>query len=274
MGKNLKPVGKVIYFCAGSPCAQKGAENLIRETRALLKTEGQYRITHTVKTQCAGQCEQGPILAVQPDNIWYRNMDLEKSERVVREHIMAGIPVDDFILHSQGEGGQEEFSSPPQRRSIPFEIREVDGWGEVRVATMHPWEKILYPLFKDLFVNRFRGLEFRVPGKESAGFKLDRPAALAYDGSTAVVECEAGSFSFVIGLFKERDPDHTRLWRARITEVIFIETVGDLGHPPGRLLVATSRSGEQVLEVRFPASEVAYGSDPWEHFTSIYLERP
>ena len=40
MGKDMGRVEKVIYFCAGGPCTQKGSALLIRETRVLLKTEG------------------------------------------------------------------------------------------------------------------------------------------------------------------------------------------------------------------------------------------
>lgn len=273
MGKNLELAGRILYFCAGGSCAQKGAEHLIRETRALLKTEGQYGMTHTVKTHCAGQCEHGPVLAVHPDNIWYGNMDCVKSERVVRGHLMAGIPVDEFILHPQEKNEEEEVASRSSGKSIPFESREIEGLGRARAASMHAWEIILYPLMKDLFVNRFQGLEFKVPGLGSTPFTLDQPAQMAYDGTTVAVESEVAVFSLVIGLFKERDPDYTRLWRARIAEAVFIETAADSDNTSGRVLVATSRSGERALEVRFPASGFAQGPDPWEHFTRIYLER-
>lgn len=215
MGKDLGRVEKVVYFCAGGTCAQKGADHLIRETRALLRTVGQYGRTHTVKTHCAGQCEHAPVLSVQPDNTWYRNMDAEKSERVIREHIMAGAPVNEFVL--QPKDAESEDSSG---KAIPFEGKVFAEWGWARVAAMPAWEMNLHPLIKDVFVNRFRGLEIKVPSLGDANFTLHQPATLAYDGIQASISTQAGAFSIVIGLFKESHPDYERLWRERITEVL------------------------------------------------------
>jgi (2Fe-2S) ferredoxin len=108
MGKDMSRVAKVIYFCAGESCTRKGSDSLIPETRALLKTQGLHEVTHTVKTLCAGQCEHGPIVAVQPDNTWYREMDIPKSVRMVREHIAAGRPIAPYFLAS----GPESIAEP------------------------------------------------------------------------------------------------------------------------------------------------------------------
>jgi (2Fe-2S) ferredoxin len=272
MGKDMSRVAKVIYFCAGGPCTQKGSGLLIRETRALLKTEGLQAATHTVKTLCAGHCEHGPIVAVQPDNVWYREMDVEKSDRVIRDHIIAGRPVEAWRLDA-GEGRMGENGFAPGIEIIkPFESRKLPGWGEVNAASMDPWEINLHPLMKDLFVNRYQDLVFEISGVAGA-FSLDRAAVLHYDGVCADIKTRADRFSLVIGLFKEADPDYPRLWRDRITEVLFVETLGQDGSAPARILLATSRSGSQTLLVRFPSPGSVAGPDPWKHYTKIYLER-
>jgi (2Fe-2S) ferredoxin len=273
MGKDLQRVEKTLYLCAGGPCVQKGAESLIRETRALLRMEGAYGWTHTVKTHCAGQCEHGPVFAVQPDNTWYRNLDSEKCGRIIREHILEGTPVQDLLLHPEG-GIPERDSASGTSLQIPFEVKTAEGWGEAKVAAMPAWEMNLHPLLRDLFVVRYAGLVFTVPGRNP--FKLDRPASFAYDGIEATLGIDVGSsretLTMIIGLFKDNHPDHPRLWRNRITEVAFLEKADDSDRITNRVLLITSRSGERALEVRFP--NPAEASEPWEHFTRIYLERP
>ena len=269
----MSRVKNVIYFCAGGPCTQKGSGLLIRETRALLKTEGLHAATHTVKTLCAGHCEHGPIMAVQPDNVWYREMDVEKSDRVIRDHIMGGRPAVAWLLDAGGgrTGGSETVHGSD--KSKPFESRDLPGWGEVKAASMEPWEINLHPLMKDLFVNRYQGLVFEVHGVDEGPFSLNQPAALQYDGACAHLKTLVHRFSLVIGLFKEADPEYPRLWRDRITEVLFIESQGGGGVQGRRALLATSRSGTRALEVRFPQPGSFSGPDPWERFTRIYLER-
>jgi (2Fe-2S) ferredoxin len=273
MGKDMRRVKNVIYFCAGGPCTQKGSGLLIRETRALLKTEGLQAATHTVKTLCAGHCEHGPIVAVQPDNVWYREMDVEKSDRMIRDHIMEGRPVEAWLLHSSDGGIGEKSSVHGIGKSRVFESRQLPEWGEVKAASMEPWEINLHPLMKDLFVNRYQGLEFKVHGIDGGPFSLNQPAVLQYDGGCADLKTLVHRFSLVIGLFKEADPEYPRLWRDRITELLFIESQGGGGVPGRRALLATSRSGVRALEVRFPQPGSVPGPDPWDHYTRIYLER-
>lgn len=272
MGKDLTKVGKVMYFCAGGPCVKKGAEGLIRETRALLKTEGLYHSTHTVKTLCSGQCEHGPIMAVQPDNSWYRQLDARKCERVVREHILGNQPVTDLALYTGEDNICHADAATLWNPSKRFENRILDGLGQVQVADMDPWEMNLYPFLKDLFVHRYHGLEFKIPALGMDSFPLEHPASIEYDGIRAEVTSGAKRFSFVIGLCNEMNPEYPFLKQLRISEVSFYRTDGNSTGPQKLGIVAKSRSGESVLEVRFTDSDGPTHLQPWNHFTRIYLD--
>jgi (2Fe-2S) ferredoxin len=136
-GKDMGRVKQTVYFCAGGPCTQKGSGLLIRETRALLKTEGLHSTIHTIKTLCTSHCDRGPIIAVQPDNLWYEKMDVEKSERVIREHILENRPVEAWFLDAGAPAVGGAMEGKGTLKS--FESRSLPEWGDVRAAVMDPW---------------------------------------------------------------------------------------------------------------------------------------
>lgn len=58
------------------------------------------------KANCLRICEGGPIAVVYPEGTWYRACDPPVLERIVKEHLMEGHPVREFIIeeHRLGDG--------------------------------------------------------------------------------------------------------------------------------------------------------------------------
>ncbi len=50
------------------------------------------------KIDCLRICKQGPILLIWPDGIWYYKVSPVLIEKIVREHIIRGKPIKDYIL--------------------------------------------------------------------------------------------------------------------------------------------------------------------------------
>lgn len=48
------------------------------------------------KVDCLRVCEQGPIVVVYPDGVWYRLVDEAAVDRIVDEHLLGGRVVDDL----------------------------------------------------------------------------------------------------------------------------------------------------------------------------------
>jgi (2Fe-2S) ferredoxin len=58
-------------------------------------TPGTGTILRT-KADCLRVCEQGCIAVVYPEGTWYSGLDVEKLDRVIDEHLLAGSPVEEL----------------------------------------------------------------------------------------------------------------------------------------------------------------------------------
>ncbi len=50
------------------------------------------------KVDCLRICKNGPILLIWPDGVWYGNITPEKIEVIVKEHLVKGNLLDEWII--------------------------------------------------------------------------------------------------------------------------------------------------------------------------------
>ncbi|MED5165066.1 MAG: (2Fe-2S) ferredoxin domain-containing protein, partial [Cyanobacteriota bacterium] len=50
------------------------------------------------KVDCLRICNDGPILLIWPDGIWYGGVTPERIESIVKEHVLGGQPIEAWII--------------------------------------------------------------------------------------------------------------------------------------------------------------------------------
>jgi (2Fe-2S) ferredoxin len=70
------------------------------------------------KADCLRVCQQGPILLVYPDGIWYRNVTPVVMEQIIQSHLLGDRPLESHLFYagaiapSSGSGGPETTEEP------------------------------------------------------------------------------------------------------------------------------------------------------------------
>jgi (2Fe-2S) ferredoxin len=89
---------KHVFFCCNKReapercCADRGAHDMRQHAKDRIKALGQdgpgkVRIN---QAGCLDRCEEGPVLVVYPDAVWYTYVDRDDIDEIIDRHVMGG----------------------------------------------------------------------------------------------------------------------------------------------------------------------------------------
>jgi (2Fe-2S) ferredoxin len=88
-----------VFFCTNqrtegeTSCQNHGAASLQTYAKEVAKAAGLEDIRIN-KAGCLGRCDQGPVIVVYPEAVWYTYVDKEDIDEIVDSHLKHGKPVD------------------------------------------------------------------------------------------------------------------------------------------------------------------------------------
>ena len=113
------PSDKQILLCKGTGCTSSGVVKLVdRLTEEIARHNLGDKITLKI-TGCHGFCEQGPIVIIEPEKVFYRHVLESDIEDIVNVHLMQGEVVE-RLLYTDPTTGQSAITYP----EIPFYARQ------------------------------------------------------------------------------------------------------------------------------------------------------
>lgn len=93
-------------------CSRSGGAELLDRLRADIHERGLKGAVRAVGTRCLGQCARGPVVCVQPEDVWYGDVQPKDAAALMETHVLDGRPVARLLLEDGDLVGKDRAEVP------------------------------------------------------------------------------------------------------------------------------------------------------------------
>ena len=104
-----------VAVCAGTGCLACGCQDVTAAMAEALENAGLAQAVELKTTGCMGPCEQGPLVVIQPEGIYYRKVKPADAPLIVEQTLVHGQVVDRLLFRDPDTGEPTVHD-----RDIPF----------------------------------------------------------------------------------------------------------------------------------------------------------
>jgi len=83
-------------------CSAKGSMEILRRLKEETEKAGLRPRVRINAAGCLSLCENGPMVVVYPEGVWYARVSPEDVDEIVRDHLAGGKPVERLRLKFPG----------------------------------------------------------------------------------------------------------------------------------------------------------------------------
>lgn len=105
-------------------CSRAGGDEVLDRLRAGIHERGLKGAVRAVGTRCLGQCAHGPVVACQPEEVWYGRVQAGDVDELIDGHVLGGEVVERLELSED-----QLVFVPREERPLPPIRRSSDGGG-------------------------------------------------------------------------------------------------------------------------------------------------
>ncbi len=117
----MSKYSKHLMVCGGTSCHSSESDAVVWNLRDELEAKGLSETVQVILTGCFGFCQQGPIVKVMPDNIYYLKVKPEDAQTIVEEHIIKGRIVTRLLY--QDPITKETLKVPDHKKQLRIVLR-------------------------------------------------------------------------------------------------------------------------------------------------------